>query len=98
MNLASTLNRAFGARAKRGRSPRTGSKLLNTIRAHERVRFIDIEPQDGWFVTLQPGWKYAGDPCLPTHAFGARTLTEAMRDVKAALPCVCDQCQREADQ
>lgn len=76
--------------------PRRRGAALDRLRSHERVAHVDREPTDGWFITLRSGWKSAGDPLCPTHCFGAPTLTEALRDVRAALPCDCEQCLGEA--
>jgi hypothetical protein len=71
------------------------TKLQTKIENHPRVWYLDVEPTDGWFVTLRPGWKAAHDPLAPTHCFGASTLTEAYKDVREALPCRCAQCVAE---
>lgn len=96
MPALSTLRNPLGPRRRAAaRSPRPRASLAEQLRAHPRVMALDVEPTDGWFVTLHAGWKSASDPMVPVHCFGASTLTEAMRDVRAALPCDCDQCRSE---
>jgi hypothetical protein len=96
MPALNALRNPLGARRKAAtRSPRPHASLAEVLRAHPRVEALEVESTDGWFVTLHAGWKSASDPMVPVHCFGASTLTEAMRDVRAALPCDCDQCRRE---
>ncbi len=96
MKTLRQVSATFGAPRKRRVTPRRRAALLDRLRAHARVEDIEREPTDGWFVTLKDGWKSANDPMVPVHCFGADTLTEAMREVNAALPCDCDQCMRTA--
>lgn len=98
--LKATLDTFMGAKPKR--APRrhlsiggAPSKALDTLRAHVRVMHVDREPIDGWFITLKAGWRSHYDPRCPVHCFGATTLRDALRDVRASLPCRCEQCIRE---
>lgn len=93
--FSTTINRLFSSRPKRRRSRQTPSKIHSTLLGHPRVEAVDVEDTDGWFVTLRSGWKDSRDPVVPVHCFGASTLSEALREVRAAMPCDCEQCKRE---
>lgn len=72
---------------------------MERLKTHKRVQFLDGRA-DGfadWFVTLRPGWRWSGDPGDTVHCFGVATLAEAMREVRAAVLCDCDQCRRELE-
>lgn len=95
MSLNAHLNRIFAKPSRAARSPRQTSPLREKVANHPRVWFLDVEPTDGWFVTLRPGWACDHDPS--SHCFGASTLTEALKVVKSARPCTCEQCVGEID-
>jgi hypothetical protein len=99
MTIQSELNRLMGARRKPARpgSRRHGGISAARLRAHPRVQFVDGRDQgfEDWFIYLQPGWHYAGDP--GSHAYGFTTLREALAAAETAQPCDCDECEREKE-
>jgi hypothetical protein len=68
--------------------------LINRIKSHPRVLALEGREEgfEDWFVELHYGWRWAGD-MLPTHCFGAGTLSEAMREIRNAVPCYCEKCR-----
>lgn len=76
---------------------RTKSKLLAKLKADKRVYAVNgrREGYEDWFIELNAGWRDSDDPYDTVHCFGANTLTEAMKRLRKAIACDCDQCQRE---
>lgn len=77
-----------------------GSKVMRALKDHERVDQCEAEGMDygRFFVHLNPGWKWAdmemfdhADMIEHSRSFGG--AAEALREVKATIPCGCGRCK-----
>lgn len=85
---------------RRPAATRTGTKLANQIKTDPRVYSLQgrREGFEDYFVELNVGWRDSHDPLAATHCFGVGTLTEALKRVRAAVACGCEECEREKGQ
>jgi hypothetical protein len=71
------------------------TSVLLKLMDHPRLKCLDKKGNNGWVVTLKPGWKSNLDPLCPTHTLGAGNLSGCLVGVKQSLHCDCLQCQEE---
>jgi hypothetical protein len=67
------------------------NKTLQRIKANPRVADAWFEEDNGYWVSLKPGFKWAD---FDTHAVHESTITQLVRSMREVVPCSCVDCRK----
>jgi hypothetical protein len=63
---------------------------IDKIRKDPRVTDVWNEGEDGWWISLVPGWINAPLEFHGCHEWSVKDLVRSFADIR---PCACDECK-----